>query len=303
MAGPARYRWSALSTCDAPARGTGGHRAGQRRRAASGSAAVNRSTCAAPGRPRRQPADWRSEAVDELAARRRASSRRVQRAGRRLRAGDPPDVEQAREQLPPLGVAGPQVARGMRPRHAPDAARGIVAVRAAARPPPPAPRRGPGRLRPRPASSQRRAGTAAPAVSLGSSSGHAARRRREPRPVAGRDSSAASAGPISPRGHDRAAANRRRRERPGQPLVLAVGDDHRAVGELDLVAGPPVHDLGGRDHPRRPAVRADAASRRPRPRPSSSSRRASAAACRAPAPCRWRGGRRRRSSGRDAGRW
>ena len=38
--------------------------------------------------------------------------------------------------------------------------------------------------------------------------------------------------------------------------MLLVGDDHLAVGELDLKARPPAHDLGRGDHPRRLAVRA-----------------------------------------------
>ena len=42
-----------------------------------------------------------------------------------------------------------------------------------------------------------------------------------------------------------------------RPLVLRVGDDHRAVGELDLVARPAQHDLGRRDHPRRLPVGAE----------------------------------------------
>jgi hypothetical protein len=45
--------------------------------------------------------------------------------------------------------------------------------------------------------------------------------------------------------------------RAGEPLVLRVGDDHRAVGELDLVAGPSGHDIGRCDHAGRPSVRAE----------------------------------------------
>lgn len=33
----------------------------------------------------------------------------------------------------------------------------------------------------------------------------------------------------------------------GAPLMLGVGDEHRAVGEHDIEARAPVHDLGGRD--------------------------------------------------------
>ena len=40
----------------------------------------------------------------------------------------------------------------------------------------------------------------------------------------------------------------------GRPLVLLVGDDHRAVGELDLVAGPTQHHVGGGHDRRRQAV-------------------------------------------------
>ena len=48
---------------------------------------------------------------------------------------------------------------------------------------------------------------------------------------------------------------------PGEPLMLAVGDDDLAGGERHLVTRPPVHDLGGRDdaspagRPRRAAGR------------------------------------------------
>ena len=57
----------------------------------------------------------------------------------------------------------------------------------------------------------------------------------------------------------------------GQPAVLGVGDDDRAVGELDLEARPAGHDLGRRHDRRRVGRRRPSAGRRPRPRPSSSS--------------------------------
>ena len=43
----------------------------------------------------------------------------------------------------------------------------------------------------------------------------------------------------------------------GAPAVLGVGHDDRAVGELDLEAGPAGHDLGGRHHRRRSPVGPD----------------------------------------------
>ena len=43
----------------------------------------------------------------------------------------------------------------------------------------------------------------------------------------------------------------------GQPLVLGVGHDHRAVGEVHLVAGPVGHHVGRGDDRRRAAVGAD----------------------------------------------
>ena len=52
----------------------------------------------------------------------------------------------------------------------------------------------------------------------------------------------------------------------GQPLVLGVRDDHCPVGEFDLEAGPALHHVGRRDHPRRQPVRRRSARRRPRRR-------------------------------------
>ena len=42
---------------------------------------------------------------------------------------------------------------------------------------------------------------------------------------------------------------------PGEPLVLGVRDDDLSVGELDLVAGPSVHRLGGRHDRHQATVR------------------------------------------------
>ena len=65
-----------------------------------------------------------------------------------------------------------------------------------------------------------------------------------------------------------------------RPLMLRIGDDDCAVGELDLVARPAEHDVRRRDHPRRLPVGAEQSDHRPRRRPSSSSPSASAAAYR-----------------------
>ena len=54
---------------------------------------------------------------------------------------------------------------------------------------------------------------------------------------------------------------------PGQPLVLRVGDDHLAVGELHLEARPAEQHLGGGDAPWSGARRRRSAGRRRRPRP------------------------------------
>src|SRR5215204_4286956 len=41
------------------------------------------------------------------------------------------------------------------------------------------------------------------------------------------------------------------------PLMLRIGDDDRAIGELHLVARPVQHDIGGRDDPDWLAVGSD----------------------------------------------